>query len=89
MIRPNDHCDDGEIAGHRPPGWVAFSGAFVRRDRGFDETRVLDAGRIVALKRSRPDLAADVNCKGAPVRLMACGGAPEAPPEALLAIELR
>ena len=46
-------------------------------------------GQIAAIKRSRPDLAADVNFKGTPVKVMACGGGPEAPAEALEALESR
>jgi anaerobic magnesium-protoporphyrin IX monomethyl ester cyclase len=68
---------------------LKFDGAHARWDLGFDETKVLDAGQIAAIKRSRPDLAADVNFKGTPVKVMACGGGPEARPEALEALESR
>jgi anaerobic magnesium-protoporphyrin IX monomethyl ester cyclase len=68
---------------------LKFDGAHARWELGFDETKVLDAGQIAALKRSRPELAADVNFKGTPVKVMACGGGPEATPEALEALESR
>jgi anaerobic magnesium-protoporphyrin IX monomethyl ester cyclase len=58
---------------------LKFNGAGAHWELGFDEARVLDAGQIAALKRSRPDLAADVNFKGTPVKVMACGGGADAP----------
>jgi anaerobic magnesium-protoporphyrin IX monomethyl ester cyclase len=43
-------------------------------DLGFDQSKILTAEQIAEMKRSRPDLAADVNFKGTPVKVMACGG---------------
>jgi anaerobic magnesium-protoporphyrin IX monomethyl ester cyclase len=43
-------------------------------DLGFDQSKILSAEQIAELKHSRPDLAADVNFKGTPVKVMACGG---------------
>jgi anaerobic magnesium-protoporphyrin IX monomethyl ester cyclase len=43
-------------------------------DLGFDESKILSPEQIAALKRDRPDLAADVDFKGTPVPVMACGG---------------
>jgi anaerobic magnesium-protoporphyrin IX monomethyl ester cyclase len=40
---------------------------------------VLDTQQIAALKRNRPELAADVNFRGTPVKVMACGGGADAP----------
>jgi anaerobic magnesium-protoporphyrin IX monomethyl ester cyclase len=57
---------------------LKFNGAGAHWELGFDETKVLDAGQIAAIKRSRPELAADVNFKGTPVKVMACGGGAEA-----------
>jgi anaerobic magnesium-protoporphyrin IX monomethyl ester cyclase len=68
---------------------LKFNGAGAHWELGFDETKVLDAGQIAAVKRNRPDLAADVNFKGTPVKVMACGGGPEVRPEALEALESR
>jgi anaerobic magnesium-protoporphyrin IX monomethyl ester cyclase len=76
---------------------LKFNGMNAQWDLGFDETKVLDAGQIAALKRERPELEADVDYKGkgrfparrparAPVKVMACGSgadAPEASEEAL------
>jgi anaerobic magnesium-protoporphyrin IX monomethyl ester cyclase len=68
---------------------LKFNGAGAHWELGFDETKVLDAGQIAAIKRNRPELTADVNFKGTPVKVMACGGGPEAPAEALEALESR
>lgn len=43
-------------------------------DLGFDESKILTAEQIAQLKRDRPDLSADVDFKGTPIRVMACGG---------------
>jgi anaerobic magnesium-protoporphyrin IX monomethyl ester cyclase len=53
---------------------LKFNGVSAQWDLGFDETKVLNGEEIAALKRERPDLAADVNFKGTRVKVMACGG---------------
>ena len=64
---------------------LKFNGVNAEWDLGFDEDKVLDAEQIAALKRERPDLAADVDYRGKgrfhsrerarkPERVMACGG---------------
>jgi anaerobic magnesium-protoporphyrin IX monomethyl ester cyclase len=68
---------------------LKFGGGHAHWHLGWDETTVHDTGPIAAIERHRPDLAADVNFKGTPVKVMACGGGPEAPPEALEALESR
>ena len=68
---------------------LKFNGMNAEWDLGFDETKVLNAEQIVALKQQRPDLAADVDYRGkgrypsrrpagAPAKVMACGGGPDA-----------
>ena len=68
---------------------LKFNGMNAEWDLGFDESKVLDAGQIAALKQERPELAADVDYRGkgrfqgrrpaaAPAKVMACGGGPEA-----------
>ena len=68
---------------------LKFNGMNAEGDLGFDETKVLNAEQIVALKQQRPDLAADVDYRGkgrypsrwpagAPAKVMACGGGPDA-----------
>ena len=56
---------------------LKFNGVSAQWDLGFDETKVLNGEEIAALKRERPDLAADVNFKGTRVKVMACGGGSE------------
>jgi anaerobic magnesium-protoporphyrin IX monomethyl ester cyclase len=46
-------------------------------DLGFDESKILSAEQIEQLKRERPDLTADVDFKGTPIKVMACGGSNE------------
>jgi anaerobic magnesium-protoporphyrin IX monomethyl ester cyclase len=46
-------------------------------DLGFDESKILSAEQIAQLKRERPDLSADVDFKGTPIKVMACGGSSE------------
>ena len=43
-------------------------------DLGFDQSKVLTQEQIAELKISRPDLSADVNFKGTPIKILACGG---------------
>ncbi len=42
-------------------------------DLGFDASKVLTADEIAQLKRDRPELSADMNFKGTPVKVVACG----------------
>ncbi|WP_295390891.1 magnesium-protoporphyrin IX monomethyl ester anaerobic oxidative cyclase [uncultured Thiodictyon sp.] len=46
-------------------------------DLGFDQSKVLTQDQIAELKLSRPDLSADVNFKGTPIKVLACGGPDE------------
>jgi anaerobic magnesium-protoporphyrin IX monomethyl ester cyclase len=62
---------------------LKFNGATAEWDLGFDEAKVLNADQIAALKREKPELAADVRYRPkkpvkVPVKVMACGGGPEA-----------
>ena len=43
-------------------------------DLGFDQSKVLTPEQIAELKASRPDLSADVNFRGTPAGILACGG---------------
>lgn len=62
---------------------LKFNGMTADVDLGFDEAKVLTADEIAALRKARPDLAADVNFKGTPVKVLACGGGPAHPPGTL------
>jgi anaerobic magnesium-protoporphyrin IX monomethyl ester cyclase len=53
---------------------VKYKGLSAKIDLGFDESKVLTPEQIAELKRSRPDLSADVNFKGTPIKVLACGG---------------
>jgi anaerobic magnesium-protoporphyrin IX monomethyl ester cyclase len=59
-------------------GRVKYNGLSAQVDLGFDETKVLNQAQIAALKQGRPDLDADVNFNGTPLKkplkVMACGG---------------
>ena len=55
-------------------GRVKRKGFSTEVDLGFDETKVLTPEQIAELKLSRPDLTADVNFKGTPIKVLACGG---------------
>jgi anaerobic magnesium-protoporphyrin IX monomethyl ester cyclase len=67
---------------------LKFNGMSAQVDLGFDETKVLERDRIIALKRDRPELSADIDFKGtpikvlareaAPIKVLACGGGPDA-----------
>jgi hypothetical protein len=43
-------------------------------DLGFDQSKILSLAQIEELRKDRPDLAADVDFKGTPIKVMACGG---------------
>ena len=62
---------------------LKFNGMTADVDLGFDEAKVLTADEIAALRKARPDLAADVNFKGTPLKVLACGGGPAHPPGTL------
>ena len=54
---------------------VKYKGGFSTEvDLGFDESKVLTHDQIQELKKSRPDLSADVDFKGTPIKILACGG---------------
>jgi anaerobic magnesium-protoporphyrin IX monomethyl ester cyclase len=54
---------------------VKYKGGFSTEvDLGFDESKVLTQEQIQELKKSRPDLRADVDFKGTPIKILACGG---------------
>jgi anaerobic magnesium-protoporphyrin IX monomethyl ester cyclase len=55
-------------------GRVKRKGFSTEVDLGFDETKILTSEQIAELKLSRPDLTADVNFKGTPIKVLACGG---------------
>jgi anaerobic magnesium-protoporphyrin IX monomethyl ester cyclase len=59
-------------------GRVKYNGLSAQVDLGFDETKVLSREQIIALREKRPDLDADINFNGAPLKgplkVMACGG---------------
>jgi anaerobic magnesium-protoporphyrin IX monomethyl ester cyclase len=58
---------------------LKFKGMSSEWELGFDESKVLNKEQIAALKKSRPDLEADINFKGVtPAAISACG-----PPNAL------
>jgi hypothetical protein len=67
---------------------LKFNGMSAQVDLGFDATKVLPRERIVALRRDRPELSADIDFKGtpitvvasaaAPIKALACGGGPGA-----------
>ncbi|WP_373507010.1 hypothetical protein [Thiocapsa sp.] len=42
-------------------------------DLGFDASEVSTADEIAQLKRDRPELSADMNFKGTPLKVVACG----------------
>ena len=65
---------------------LKFNGVSAQWDLGFDETKVLNGDAIAALKRERPDLAADVNFKGTRVKVMACGGGSDGERQAAAAL---
>ncbi|NCA68487.1 MAG: magnesium-protoporphyrin IX monomethyl ester anaerobic oxidative cyclase [Sphingobacteriia bacterium] len=52
---------------------LKMKGMTAEVDLGFDASKVLTAEEIAQLKRDRPDLAADMNFKGTPVKIVACG----------------
>jgi anaerobic magnesium-protoporphyrin IX monomethyl ester cyclase len=58
---------------------LKYNGLSAQVDLGFDQSKVLSQEQIAALREQRPDLAADVNYRGTPLRIpvqvMACGGA--------------
>jgi anaerobic magnesium-protoporphyrin IX monomethyl ester cyclase len=54
---------------------LKYKGGFTTEvDLGFDETKILTPEQIAELKANRPDLAADVDFKGTPAPVLACGG---------------
>ena len=54
---------------------VKYKGGFSTEvDLGFDESKVLTHEQIQELKKNRPDLSADVDFKGTPIKILACGG---------------
>jgi anaerobic magnesium-protoporphyrin IX monomethyl ester cyclase len=53
---------------------VKYKGLSAKIDLGFDESKILTPEQIAELKRNRPDLSADVNFKGTPIKVLACGG---------------
>ncbi|MEO1090562.1 MAG: magnesium-protoporphyrin IX monomethyl ester anaerobic oxidative cyclase [Pseudomonadota bacterium] len=52
---------------------LKMNGLSAEVDLGFDESKVLDAEQIAALKRDRPELSADVDSRGTEA-VLACGG---------------
>jgi anaerobic magnesium-protoporphyrin IX monomethyl ester cyclase len=58
---------------------LKYDGLSAQVDLGFDQSKVLRPEQIAALREQRPDLDADVNYRGTPLRIpvkvMACGGA--------------
>jgi anaerobic magnesium-protoporphyrin IX monomethyl ester cyclase len=54
-------------------------------DLGFDESKILTQEQIAEIKRARPDLSADVDFKGTPIKVMACGGSDQQVDEEALA----
>ncbi|MDE2305328.1 MAG: magnesium-protoporphyrin IX monomethyl ester anaerobic oxidative cyclase [Gammaproteobacteria bacterium] len=59
---------------------LRYKGLSAEVDLGFDQSKVLTRDQIAVLKQRRADLEADVNFRGTPVKVMACGGA--SPPQA-------
>ena len=59
-------------------GRVKYNGLSAQVDLGFDATKVLNPEQIAALKQARPDLDADIDFNGTPLKkplkVMACGG---------------
>jgi len=57
---------------------LKVSGLSAQVDLGFDETKVLSRDQIIAQRSARPDLDADIDFVGtplkAPLKVMACGG---------------
>jgi len=66
---------------------LKMNGLSAQVDLGFDETKVLSRDQIAALRADRPDLDADVNFLGTPLKtplkVMACGGGERHGPEAV------
>jgi anaerobic magnesium-protoporphyrin IX monomethyl ester cyclase len=56
---------------------LKMKGMSAEVDLGFDASKVLTVEEIAQLKRDRPDLAADMNFKGTPVKIVACGAPDE------------
>ncbi|WP_295402014.1 magnesium-protoporphyrin IX monomethyl ester anaerobic oxidative cyclase [uncultured Thiocystis sp.] len=54
-------------------GRLKMNGMSAEVDLGFDASKVLTMDEIAQLKRDRPDLAADMNSRGTPVKLAVCG----------------
>lgn len=52
---------------------LKMKGMSTEVDLGFDASKVLTADEIAQLKRDRPELSADMNFKGTPVKVVACG----------------
>ena len=52
---------------------LKMKGMTAEVDLGFDASKVLTAEEIAQLKRDRPDLSADMNFKGTPLKVVACG----------------
>ncbi|NCC28416.1 MAG: radical SAM protein, partial [Gammaproteobacteria bacterium] len=52
---------------------LKMKGMSAEVDLGFDASKVLTADEIAQLKRDRPELSADMNFKGTPVKIVACG----------------
>jgi anaerobic magnesium-protoporphyrin IX monomethyl ester cyclase len=52
---------------------LKMKGMTAEVDLGFDASKVLTAEEIAQLKRDRPELSADMNFKGTPVKVVACG----------------
>jgi anaerobic magnesium-protoporphyrin IX monomethyl ester cyclase len=70
---------------------LKMNGLSAQVDLGFDETKVLSRDQIAALRSDRPELEADVNFLGTPLRrplkVMACGGVERHGPEAVEPVE--
>jgi anaerobic magnesium-protoporphyrin IX monomethyl ester cyclase len=64
---------------------VKYKGLSTEIDLGFDQSKVLTPEQIAELKLNRPDLAADVNFKGTPIKVLACGGSDQQVDEEALA----
>ncbi len=72
---------------------LKYNGLSAQVDLGFDQSKVLRPEQIAALRAQRPDLDADVDYRGTPLRIpvkvMACGGSEQhgpTDPEAAAAI---
>jgi anaerobic magnesium-protoporphyrin IX monomethyl ester cyclase len=70
---------------------LKVSGLSAQVDLGFDETKVLSRDQIVAQRAARPDLDADINFVGTPLKVplkvMACGGGERHGPDATEPLE--